>query len=301
MDSAWPETRLLNHPLRVMQRYPLLRTLQQEGVNRFGVYRLEDERWPERYPVFVRRANGHSGPESGLIRDRAELDSVSRRLAGKIAADDLLITEFYAQPDSRGRFWKYSAFIFPDRIVPAHLFVAATWCVKTPEIVDDEIISAEYAYVRDNPHEQILRKAASIGNIDYGRIDYGLVDGQVQIYEINTHPQVMGRVDNFYDQRKRARKHSASLLEAAFLSIDTGKSRDRIRPPANPESHWWNDPGAGYIVLRKILKTVGRESAAPAVFHGYRRLKAFVPEKIRRALAWATGVRSGKAGRGSRR
>ena len=43
-------------------------------------------------------------------------------------------------------------------------------------------------------HAEVVQRAFGIARIDYGRADFGLVAGKVQIYEINTNPQVeMGR------------------------------------------------------------------------------------------------------------
>lgn len=298
----WPEARLLNHPLRVKRRYRLLRDLNRAGINRFDVFRPEEERQPGQFPVFIRRSNDHTGPETGLLNNPGELEAALGQLSENRDLEDLLITEFCATPDSQGRFWKYSAFIFGDRIVPAHLFVSHDWCVKAPMRIDQTVVDAEYDYVSGNPHEDVLRAAARIGNIDYGRIDYGLVDGQVQIYEINTHPQVMGPVDNFYEQRQPARELSAKLLQEGFESFDTPSGHAaRVTAPSDAAFQEWREPGAGYTVCRRLLKSVGRESATPNVFEAFRKFRKFAAEKSRRVLAPFAAVKSRKAGRASPR
>jgi hypothetical protein len=230
LQSAWPDCRLLNHPLRARRRFSLLRTLHKEGINAFDVYRAEEDRRPSRFPVFVRRENSHSKPLSDLLFSAGELAAVEQDLAGRIARDDTLITEFLNEPDPEGRFWKYSAFVFDGRIVPAHLFVENQWCVKAPALVDEGIVEAEYRFVSDNPHEEVLKRVARIARIDYGRIDYGVVRGAPQIYEINTHPRIMASNDAHFEQRVRARELSAGLIEEAFRTIDTTSDAGKSTP-----------------------------------------------------------------------
>ena len=61
--------RTLNDPARARQRYALLRGLHNAGINRFGVYRVEADEMPERYPVFLRNESAHEGPLSDLLPD----------------------------------------------------------------------------------------------------------------------------------------------------------------------------------------------------------------------------------------
>ncbi len=73
----------LNDPARVRQRYALLRRLQREGINRFGVYRIEAGEMPEHYPVFLRSEDSHRGPVSGLIADSQSLkDAIAEIIVG---------------------------------------------------------------------------------------------------------------------------------------------------------------------------------------------------------------------------
>lgn len=261
LHSAWPDCRLLNHPLKARRRYTLLRGLHKEGINAFNVYRVEEDRRPSRFPVFVRRENRHSKPLSDLLFSAEELAAVERDLADRIALDDLLITEFLGEPDIKGRFWKYSAFIFDGRIVPAHLFVDNHWCVKAPAIVDEGILEAEHRFVSGNSHEEALKNVADIARIGYGRIDFGVVDGKPQIYEINTHPQIMAANDAHFEQRIRARELSAKLIESAFQTIDTTSNPEEITPglPTARKAARRNKPWNRVIrgVIRRITPGTG--------------------------------------------
>ena len=42
--------------------------------------------------------------------------------------------------------------------------------------------------MQSNPHEEAIRNAFKMARIDYGRIDYGMLNGQMQVWEINTNP-----------------------------------------------------------------------------------------------------------------
>ena len=54
LDKAGKGVMVLNHPLRSMRRYELLRHLHDSGINDFNVYRLRDGVVPKRFPVFIR-------------------------------------------------------------------------------------------------------------------------------------------------------------------------------------------------------------------------------------------------------
>ena len=49
----------------------------------------------------------------------------------------------------------------------------------------------EREYLRNNPHEGILREVFHLAGINYGRADYSMLDGRPQIWEINTNPTLM--------------------------------------------------------------------------------------------------------------
>src|SRR5262249_50787220 len=66
------DVRLLNHPIRSMRRYELLRNLHEQGINTFDVYRVTEGRAPRQYPVFLRIENDHSGPISPLLKSPSE-------------------------------------------------------------------------------------------------------------------------------------------------------------------------------------------------------------------------------------
>jgi hypothetical protein len=66
--------RLLNHPIRSMRRFELLRGLYDRGINSFNAYRWVERPRSVSFPVFLRREHDHVGARTGLIADPAALD-----------------------------------------------------------------------------------------------------------------------------------------------------------------------------------------------------------------------------------
>ena len=183
--------RRLNHPLRALRRYALLRRLEELGINDFGVYRPGEARRPRRYPVFLRRENDHGGSRSALLHTPEELASAIEALERSSESRHAhLITEFCARADERGLYRKYAAWCIGGRILAGHLFFGPHWMLKTPTTLDAGLLAEELDYLVRNPHAAELARIFEIAGIDYGRADYGIVDGRIQIFEINTNPGI---------------------------------------------------------------------------------------------------------------
>jgi hypothetical protein len=217
--------RVLNDPARVLSRYGLLRRLHVRGFNGFNAYRVDEERLPERWPVFLRCEGDHRGPVSGLLHGPAELAAeIAAAVDRGLPMASLLIVEYAAEETRPGLFRKYGCF----RVGAARF---AYTCVDSPDWVTKfgspdvtpppELVEEEYRVVRDNPWGPALEPAFDAAGIDYGRADFGLVGGRPQLYEINTNPHVL--FDRDYPQPHRLR--SFALLRenfaAALRALDT--------------------------------------------------------------------------------
>jgi hypothetical protein len=215
--------RLLNHPVRALRRYELLRRLHEGGINQFNVYRLDEVRRPARFPVFIRREDEHDGPVTGLLRDQAAYDRELEAIAKlPIARDRLLAVEVCETRDANGINRKYSAACVGGEIQPFHLYVSRLLIVKhsTDAIVDAETAAEEMRYFDENPHESQLREIFALARIDYGRIDYSFRRGRIQVWEINTNPYWV--VDSKPDPlRVPFLERRAEWLAQAFARIDT--------------------------------------------------------------------------------
>jgi hypothetical protein len=225
---------------RVLGRYALLRRLYESGLNSFNVWRLDEERAPDRFPVFIRREQDALGPETPLLHDAREyraaidhLQALGKGLTGRIAV------EYRQKPDSDGIYRKYGALYFRGRVVPQHLFVSTNWLVKRSTMeLSPEMVAEEEHYVIDNPHADHLRRVFELAETDFGRADYAVVDGKIEIFEINTNPN-LPRMRLEEDARTRRRLHAVRGVVEGFRELDgarTGKGLIRFKTP-KPKLH----------------------------------------------------------------
>lgn len=191
--------RLFNHPARTLSRYPLLRTLRQQGLNTFNVYRATAELSEVTFPVFLRRTDDHRGPQTSILKDQDSLEKTLEQLArGGEDLQQWLVTEFCNVSDPSGIYRKYSSFIVGKTIVPRHLFLGSDWIQKRPGADLGPIqLEEELQFIRHNLFADQLIKIFEVARVDYGRIDFGIVDNRVQTWEINTNPMIIthGQLD----------------------------------------------------------------------------------------------------------
>jgi len=212
--------RLLNHPTRSMRRYELLRTLHARGRNRFGVYRADEVRRPERYPVFLRDAHEHTGSRTPLLADEAALDAaLADLLSSGASRADTLVVEFCDTADAAGCYRKYSAFVVDGRVLPRHLFFAHEWQVKTATSYAPGHLEEERRYLAANPHEATLREIFALARIDWGRIDYALLGDAVQVWEINSNPMILTAAHAEDGARRPVHEAFAARLDAELLRL----------------------------------------------------------------------------------
>lgn len=245
--------RLLNHPTRSRRRYELLRLLHEQGANAFDAQLATEARRPERFPVFVRDANEHRGNLTPLLHTQAELDAALAELdeQGR-SREALLVVGFCDTADARGVYRKYSAFYVAGRVIPRHLFFGEDWVIKWPVLMDPALLEEERAYVEENPHEKEIRRVFELARIDYGRIDYALLEGRMQVWEINSHPYVSTPRDGGGPQRSGVSAAFLPRFSEALRRLDAGgPSRPRIAIPRiqRPRSRlqrmlWRRLPGA---------------------------------------------------------
>lgn len=213
--------RLLNHPVRSMRRYELLRHLYERGENRFNVYRLTEARSPQRYPVFLRGENDHHGPRSPLLGTPEELGEALATLDREgYMREGLLVTEFCNTADTWGIYRTYGAFIVGERIIPKSLTFSRSWAQKGPDLLEARMLAEEHDYVEKNPHEGRLREVFRLARIDYGRMDYGMLDGQVQVWEINTNPTIRSGKLNPRSARRSLLESFVDTMADAFTGVE---------------------------------------------------------------------------------
>ena len=97
-----------------------------------------------------------------------------------------------AAPAGSELFRKQAAYRVGDAIFQATSVHNSDWIAKVGRkgIAGETLYREEAELLRANPHREVLERAFDIARIDYGRLDFGVVDGAVQVYEINTNPNM---------------------------------------------------------------------------------------------------------------
>ena len=281
LQKAAPEARILNHPLRALERTALLRALFQAGINEFDVVRIDLGEKPQRYPAFIRSEDGYGGPETELFHDEAGFDRAVAELAGKgLPTKGRIAVGYAAEVGPDGWFRKYGCFNVDGEIVPYHVHRQKHWVVKslapgevrTPgrrRLRAEDLVQEESAYVQGNPHRDALQRAFAVARIDYGRADYGIVNGRVQIYEINTNPNYGGRRRrNSTPMQIERRRYLNAKFETVLRRID-GVELPRGRVffvEERPRVHRVHLPRSRLPIslLRRALDTLRRPRPAKA-------------------------------------
>lgn len=216
--------RVLNDPARVATRYGLLRQLYLTGMNQFNAYRVEEGVKPQRWPVFLRMEASHGGPISQLLHNWEEVRSaLNEAISVGIPLATLLMVEYAAQPVRPGLFRRLALYRLGDRFVADTCVHEFDWRAKDgkdgnapPELYEDEL-----RIVRENPYREVVGKAFTVASIDYGRADFGLVDGKVQVYEINPSPFLELLGDSPSPFRSESRRLSNANYLDALRQLDT--------------------------------------------------------------------------------
>ena len=254
LHKAAPEARILNHPLKALERYPLLIALDRAGINDFTAIRIECRDRPSRYPVFIRAEDGYGGPETDLLNNDDEYDAAIEELARRgLPLRGRIAIGFANERDPDGHFYKYGAFSVGGSIVPHDRLRGQTWAVKYFPVPGNLVscdmdhsesqagIAKELEYMNSNPHREVLRRAFDVAGIDFGRADYGVVNGRVQIYEINTNPflATVGRTTNRMERRAIFLEGLLDGLNAINTPISaSGSVRFKEPRPRAHNLHW---------------------------------------------------------------
>ncbi|MGE0723678.1 MAG: hypothetical protein AB7O45_04855 [Alphaproteobacteria bacterium] len=215
--------RMLNHPTRSLRRYALLRRLREAGINDFDVGQATDLRAPRRYPVFLRRMDAHSGPASQLLADRAALKrAIEAGSARGWPFESFAVVEFQETRSPDGRYRKYSVMKIGDRLFAIALFRSDHWINKdaTEAIWSPEAIAEDADYVASNPFREAAEAAYRLGGIDFGRMDFAVADGRIQVWEINTNPDLNGSSYHFPFRQPGAGAAIGNIVEA-LRALDT--------------------------------------------------------------------------------
>jgi hypothetical protein len=208
LREADPQIQIYNHPGRALERVPLLARLFAEGINSFQVTRIDAGQRPPAYPVFIRCEDDCKRPDTGLLHSEVEFDEalVKLRETG-VPLKRRIAVEYRAAVSPDGYFRKYGALRIGGRVFPQHILRNADWYVKHGQVTSDDTAAREFIELFDNYewHARQLETVFNLAGLDYGRADYGIVDGKIEVYEINTNPTLGGDGRPRPDKRKRSR------------------------------------------------------------------------------------------------
>ena len=191
LQKAGVGYRAINDPARMLNRRSLLRALNTERINDFNAYSVTEKLKPTRFPVFLRREHDHGQPLTDLLYTEQELEQALANMRHNGEPDDgVLIIEYCAEPVTETLFRKLSAYQIGDQTLFYNCVHENNWLVKSGTInsASETLYQEEQTMICNNAFADVISKAFGIANIDYGRVDFGLVNGKVQIYEINTNP-----------------------------------------------------------------------------------------------------------------
>lgn len=228
LQQSGPGYRALNNPVAIGDRGTLLRKLHDQGLNDFNAYRVVENRVPERYPVFVRRMSSHSQPVTPLLHTPQALQDALQELAKSCEAEsDLLIIEYCAQPLADNLFRKLSSFKMGEGVFFAHTVHDIKWLVKQgrKNCATAELYQEEQDMILDNKYSGHLSRVFDLARVEYGRADYGIVDGRVQVYEINTNPFVSLPKDHPNPIRTENQKMCWEKYVESLVKLDTTDSK----------------------------------------------------------------------------
>jgi hypothetical protein len=194
LSDAGPPMRLVNDPSKVLNRFDLQHRLFDEGINEFRTVRANEpieSLESLRYPVFVREERAHRGPLTPLLYRPDDVVRVLRglRIRGYYR-QNLLVVEFCATADTSGVVRKYAAFCVAGKVLPRHVLFSRSWNVKTTDLEDPSFETERNEYLETNPHASRIARIFDLAGMDFGRIDYSVLDGRLQVWEINTNPTV---------------------------------------------------------------------------------------------------------------
>ena len=87
------------------------------------------------------------------------------------------------------------------------------------------MIEAERRYQAENPHRAELLEVFRLANIEFGQIDYALLNGRIQVWEINTNPHLIYAHDTDPPEQVAGWRALAAKLNDAFAAIDDRGAR----------------------------------------------------------------------------
>ncbi len=221
----------LNDPDKSLMRVELLRALQRDGRQSLAIAREAEDLSGLHFPVFLRREADHDGNLTDLLQSPDDLERALGEHKG------VLVVEFIDTADTDGIYRKYSAFRIGDQIVPRHVLFSRHWMQKQADLTNPEYLEEERAYVEMNPHREAVLEVFELSRIEYGRVDYAMLDGRLQVWEINTNPSLVGPISDLKPEREGVHALFAERMNRCIADLAT-RNPEPGRRVLNPNV-WW--------------------------------------------------------------
>jgi hypothetical protein len=118
------------------------------------------------------------------------------------------------------------------------MLFSRNWMVKHSDLENPELAREALNYVQCNHHEAQFREVFRSARVGFGRVDYGLLDGRLQVWEINTNPVLLLRRPEQYTPCFRpVHELFARRIQEAFEAVNGSAPSDRRIPIAfRPET-----------------------------------------------------------------
>lgn len=231
---------VLNRPSEVLNRFQMLRELNNQSINPHNVYELDEDLKSVSYPVFIRHKHNHTGALSPLIHKHSDIKKhLWPIILSGHTRHDLMVVEYVDTKNDHGVYLKFACMKIGNAILPKHIGIDDHWHVKVGTSskgyngIDYDQKLEEF--MASFPHEAWAKKVFETAHIDYGRLDYALKDDQPVAWEINLNPDFFGR--NQINQVEQESKLNSFLLDenhedirAAFLEL-AAQARKRVDLP----------------------------------------------------------------------
>lgn len=215
---------VLNDPAGVRTRLPMLKRLKADGLNSFSVWDPEVDPMPDAYPVFLRTRAAHRGALTDLLATpEAAQEALDALIAAGHCRSDLMFVEYRSEPVEDGLFRKLAAYCVGDRIVTGMSVHDTDWHAKygTEGAASEALYREERDAVEENRYAAPLARYFQAAGIAFGRADFALVNGNIEVYEINTNPNNSRILDHPFAMRVDTDALFHQRLAEALQAVDT--------------------------------------------------------------------------------
>lgn len=109
-----------------------------------------------------------------------------------------------------------------DYLIPHSVYASRIWQIKSENVVTPEVDKIEKEFVVSQYHFPQLLEIFELAGLHYGRIDFMIVEGDIQVFELNSAPSLLPRPPE--SRRYELRKKINNLVSDALLELGRDQS-----------------------------------------------------------------------------